>query len=128
MEGCFNIFLQFYWILIAYFISQIGFVLIGLVILLFPVLFVFAKAIEESCMIKKVSADKVTEGDWLYKDILVKGKKIKSDWEGVSKKELSVIKKNNKNVLIKYGIPFTPSFLFGFIALLFLMWKFGWLF
>ncbi len=116
------------WTLIAYFISQVSFVLIGLVILLFPILFVFAKSIEESCMIKKVSPDKVTEGDWLYKDILVKGKKIKSDWEGVSKKELGMIRKSKKKFLIKYGIPFTPAFLFGFIALLFLMWKYGWLF
>jgi len=113
------------WILIAYFISQVGFILIGLVILLFPILFVFAKSIEESCMIKKVSADKVTEGDWLYKDILVKGKKIKSDWEGVSKKELGIMRKSKKKFLIKYGIPFTPAFLFSFIALLFLMWKYG---
>jgi len=118
----------FVWTLIAFFISKIGFVLIGLVILLFPILFIFAKAIEESCMIRKVSPHKVTEGDWLYKDILIKGKKIKSDWQGVSKKELKMIRTHNKEVFIKYGIPFTPSFLFGFVCLLFLMWKFNWLF
>lgn len=116
------------WIVFAFIISHIGFIFIGLIILLFPVLFVFAKAIEESCMIKLIPCLRVTEGDWLYKDIIIKGKKIKSSWEGVSKEELKLIKKSKKKILIKYGIPFTPSFLFGFVGLLFLMWRFGWLF
>jgi|SRR3989344_3396910 len=116
------------WTLLAFFVSQTGFILIGLVILLFPVLYVFAKAVEESCMIKQVSWNKVTEGDWLYKDVKVVNRLIKTNWEGVSKKELELIRKNRKKVLIKYGIPFTPSFLFGFVGLLFLAWKFGWLF
>lgn len=113
------------WIVFSFFINQVGFILIGLVILLFPVLFVFAKAVEESCMIKKVKPSEVTEGDWLYKDIIVGGKKIMSNWEGVSKRKLGMIKKSRKKILIKQGIPFTPSFLFGFLGLLFLMWKFG---
>ncbi len=116
------------WTLIAFLVSQTAFVLIGLVILSFPILYVFAKAVEESCMIKEVSWDKVTEGDWLYKDIKIKNRLIKANWEGVSKKELELIKKSKKKIMIKYGIPFTPSFLFGFVGLLFLMWKYVWLF
>lgn len=116
------------WTLLAFFVSQTGFILIGLVILLFPVLYVFAKAVEESCMIKEVSWNKVTEGDWLYKDVKVGNKLIKSTWKGVSKRELELIRKSKKKIFVKYGIPFTPSFLFGFVGLLFLMWKYGWLF
>lgn len=116
------------WILIAFFISQTGFVLIGLVILLFPILYVFAKAVEESCMVREVFWNKVTEGDWLYKDVKIGNKLIKANWEGVSKKELELIKRSRKKIFIKYGIPFTPSFLFGFVGLLFLMWKYGWMF
>ncbi len=116
------------WTFFAFLISQTGFVLIGLVILLFPVLYVFAKAVEESCMIREVSCNKVTEGDWLYKDVKIGNRLIKANWEGVSKKELELIKKSKKKIFIKYGIPFTPSFLFGFVGLLFLMWKFGWVF
>ena len=115
------------WTIFAFIISQTLFILIGLIVLLFPLLFLFAKSIEESCMVKKVSSDKVTEGDWLYKDIFVKGKKIKQDWEGISKKELKAIKKDNKKVLIKYGIPFTPSFLFSFLGLLWIGLKYSWL-
>jgi hypothetical protein len=117
------------WVIFAFFISQTGFVLIGLVVLLFPVLFAFAKAVEESCMIKKLNPNQITEGDWLYKDILVGGKKIKSSWDGVSKKDLELIRKKYKNrVLIKQGIPFTPAFLFGFVGLLWLVWEYGFLF
>jgi hypothetical protein len=113
------------WVIFAFTISQTPFILIGLVVLLFPLLFIFAKSIEEGCMIKKVSWNKITEGDWLYKDVRIKGKLIKSNWEGVSKKELELIKKSKKKILIKQGIPFTPSFLFGFVGLLFLVWRYG---
>ena len=116
------------WVNVVYFMSQIKFIFIGLIILLFPLLFVFSKSVEETCMIKSVSSNKVTLGDWLYKDILIGKKKIKANWQGVSKKDLKLIQKHKKNILIKYGIPFTPAFLFAFIGLLFLMWKFSWLF
>jgi len=100
-------------------------ILLGIIILLFPVLFVFSKAIEESCLIKKIKPSQIREGDWLYEDIFIGRNKIKASWEGVSKKELGLIKKGyRKNILIKQGIPFTPSFLIGLICLLFLFWKF----
>lgn len=113
------------WVIFAFIISQVSVILIGLVVLLFPMLFVFAKAVEKSCMVKLLVPSKVTIGDWLYKDIVVRGKKIKANWQGVSEKELGLIKKTKKKILIKQGIPFTPSFLFGFVGLLFLMWRFG---
>jgi len=117
------------WLVFAFIISQTIFILIGLMVLLFPVLFIFAKSIEESCMVKRINPDKITEGDWLYEDIFIGGKKIKSSWEGVSAKELELIRKKcRKKILIKFGIPFTPSFLFGFAGLLFLVWRYGWWF
>ncbi len=116
------------WINILYFLSQMRFILIGFVILLFPILFVFSKAIEETCMVKSVSPKKITLGDWLYKTITINKKKIKSDWQGVSEKELSHLRKSKKNILIKYGIPFTPSFLFAFIILLILSYRYSGLF
>lgn len=114
-----------FWIVLGYFLNESLFTIMGIIVLMFVVLFVFAKSVEESCMIKSVRPDKVTEGDWLYNDVLVKGKKIKADWEGVSKRELLLIKKRyNKKILIKEGIPFTPGFLFGFLGLLYLFWKY----
>ncbi len=111
------------WTIFLFLVSKTELILVGLVILLFPVLFTFAKAVEESCMIKKTKPNKVTEGDWLYRDITVSGKKIKANWEGVSKSELKWIKKHGKkDIFVKQGIPFTPSFLFAFIGLLILVW------
>ncbi len=115
-----------FWVVFVFFIKQTGFILIGLIILLFPVLFIFSKSVEHSCMIKAVKPKNVTVGDWLYDDIVVNGKKIKSNWNGVSESQLALIKsKARGKILIKFGIPFTPSFLFAFIGLLFLIWKFG---
>ena len=115
------------WVVGSFILSQVSFILIGLIILLFPILFMFAKSIEESCMVKKLSSDKVTQGDWLYEDIFVGGKKIKSNWEGVSKRELKLIQKwKNKKILVKYGIPFTPSFLFSFVGILWIGLRWGW--
>ena len=115
-------------LIVIYFLSnslELG-ILFGLVILLFPVLFVFAKGVEESGLKKWISPAKLTEGEWLYQDIVVGGKKIKASWDGVSAEELRLIKKKyKKDVLIKEGIPFTPSFLLAFIGILILFWKFG---
>ena len=101
-------------------------ILFGIVLILFPILFVFAKAVEESGLKKWISPQKLTEGEWLYHDINVAGRKIKASWDGVSADELRLIKKKyKKDVLIKEGIPFTPSFLLAFICLLILFWSFG---
>jgi Flp pilus assembly protein protease CpaA len=116
------------WLIIGIVFNDLSLVLIGFVIILFPILFVFARTVEESCMIKALSPSKVTEGDWLYRDLLIRGKRIKASWDGVSKKELELISKSNKKILIKQGIPFTPGFLFGFIFLLVLLWKFSFIF
>ena len=98
----------------------------SLVFLLFPVLFIFARAVEEVCMIKAVSVDKLTVGDWLYEDLYVGSRKIKKNWEGLSEKDLKLIrKKYHRKVMVKYGVPFTPSFLIGFLFVLWLANK-GW--
>ena len=106
------------WVIVVI-LTDIVFIVISLIILLFPLLFIFAKAVEESCMVKSISVSKLTEGDWLYQDVIVGRKRIKSNWQGLSKDELQLLRKKYKRkVLIKQGIPFTPSFLFAFIGLI----------
>ena len=98
---------------------------IGFLFILFPLLLLFARAVEESCLIVSLYPKDVTEGDWLYEDIFVNGKKIKANWEGVSKTELQLIqKKYRRRILVKQGIPFTPGFLIGLIGVLIASWKF----
>jgi len=113
-----------FWFSIS-FIIDFRFVFISGVILLFPILFVFAKAIEESCMIRNVNVKDLTEGEWLYRDVKVGKRVIKSSWEGISKQDVKFLKKHKKTVFIKVGVPFTPGFLIGFIVLLFLINKFS---
>lgn len=103
-------------------------VILVLIILIMIFLFIFAKAIEEVDMKKFVNAKELTIGDWLAVSIKVKGRKIKPYWEGLSESELKFIQKHyKKKVLVKYGIPFTPAFLIGFIFLLIVLSK-GFLF
>jgi len=105
------------WVVFSFFFFK-SLLLIGFIFLLFPILFVFAKGVEESCMVKAVAPQNLTEGEWLYEDIFVGGKKIAARWEGVSKRELALIKeKYRRKILIKQGIPFTPGFLIGFLGL-----------
>jgi len=97
---------------------------LGILIFVFPYFFLYAKSVEEACMIKNVNAKELTEGDWLYKDLKFSGKKtrlVKATWEGLSMKEISQIKKHygkNKKIKIKQGIPFVPVFLISFLALI----------
>jgi len=96
---------------------------LGVLLFISPILLVYAKAIEESCMIQKINVSKLTIGDWLAEDIKVGRKLIKANWEGLSENELKMLQKGYKGkVLVKCGIPFTPSFLIAFILLLVIFW------
>jgi len=118
------IFVLFFGFLLYF--SDPSLALSSLVFLLFPVLFVFARSVEEVCMVKKVEISKLTVGDWLYEDLYVRGKKIKKNWEGLSEMDLKLIKeKYSRKVMVKYGVPFTPSFLIGFLFVLYLSYI-GW--
>ncbi len=99
------------------------FVYIGLLVFAIPYSYVYAKAVDEVCMIKKIRASQLREGDWLYKDFKKGRCFIKADWEGLTKEQIRKINKvlgKNKFIKIKEGIPFVPVFLISFILLFFL--------
>ncbi len=102
-------------------IGELIFSFLSLMILLFPFLFAYAKAIEESCLIVQKKTKDLVLGDWLYKEVKVGSKKIKPNWEGLSEKDLAVLKKYKGKVSVKDGIPFTPAFLFAFAILIYLI-------
>lgn len=93
-------------------------------------LWIFVRVIERSCMLKLVPPEKLTEGDWIAKDVIVGGKRITGPKDlGVSLEQIAELKKLKrqkkiKEILIKEGIPFVPSFLISFI----ITWIFGNLF
>ncbi|MBI3035404.1 prepilin peptidase [Candidatus Woesearchaeota archaeon] len=87
-------------------------------------LWIFIKAIEKSCMHKLVEPSKLTEGDWIVKDIHVGGKYITGPRDlGISKSQIKKLigfykKRKVKKILIKEGIPFVPSFFIAFAVTL----------
>lgn len=103
---------------------KIGAIAIALLTLMTFYIYVFIKAVEESCMKKYVAPDKLTEGDWIVEDIMYKGKRICGPKDlGIEKKQIDELvrlykQKKIKKVLVKEGIPFVPSFLIGYIVTL----------
>ncbi|MEK6875184.1 MAG: prepilin peptidase [Nanoarchaeota archaeon] len=98
---------------------EVIFFLLGAFILIFPLVFAYSKAIEETCMIKKIRVQELREGDWLVGDIKIGKSVIKSRWEGLTLKEIKLIRKKLKNIYVKEGIPFVPVFLISFIIWIF---------
>ena len=84
---------------------------------LIPILFVYTKSLEQS-MIILLPPSKLTEGDWLEKEIkLPGGKTIQKTVHGLSYKDIQLLKKYNRSALIKEGIPFVPAFLITLILM-----------
>ncbi len=87
-------------------------------------LLVFTKAVEKSSMLKLVDPEKLTEGDWIAKNVYSGKKYICGPKDlGIEKRqirELLKLKRQGKitKILIKEGIPFVPSFLIAFILTL----------
>ncbi len=83
----------------------------------------FGKSVEKSCMLKNTPTKKLTEGDWIAKEVRVKGKYICGPKDlGIEKSQIrKLIKLNVKKVLVKEGIPFVPAFFLAFLVTL----KFG---
>ena len=103
-------------IMLLGFVNSILFIF-GVLLFIIAYLYVFAKAIDESCMVKEVNTKNLSEGDWLYSDLKVGNKKIKATWDGLSKKDIVVIRKHYKKIKIKQGIPFSPAFLISMVIL-----------
>ena len=97
------------------------FILILLYFLFYAWLIV--KTVEKAVLIKIYPVGKLTEGDWIQKDVRVKGKLICGPKNlGITNKQIAQLKRLKvKQVVVKEGIPFVPSFLLGFV----LLWLFG---
>jgi hypothetical protein len=84
-------------------------------------LMVAIRVAEEHFMLKTVKASKLTEGDWV-----VGGVQIGKEWIipenniGATKEQIAVLSRRapNKDVIVKEGIPFVPSFLAAIILAL----------
>jgi len=122
-------------VLLSAFFVDIPMIRFFLVILVFSSLLIyyisiFVKSVEKTCLLKYVEPEKLTEGDWIAKNIIIKKKRICGPKDlGIEKKQIKQLiqlkrKGLIKKVLIKEGIPFVPSFLLAFIITL---WFGNWL-
>ena len=102
---------------------EMTFFYFGMLIFLFPYLYFYAKAVDESCMVKIIGTRNLTEGDWLCNNLKIGKKTIKSKWEGLSKEEIKMIRKKFRNVKIRDGVPFEPTFLIAFLIHAWFLWK-----
>ena len=89
---------------------------LGLLIFIMPYLYIYAKAIDDTCLIKTLNVKELEEGDWLHKDLKIGKKVINMNWEGLNKKEIKEIQKKYKKIKIRQGIPFVPTFLISFLV------------
>ena len=119
-------------LLILFFLVGAGYIkvmLLSLALLILTAfyLWIFAKAIEKTSMYKLVEPSKLTEGDWIVKDVFVGKEYICGPKDlGIEKKQIKrlieLYKQGRvKKILIKEGIPFVPSFLIAFAV----TWVFG---
>ena len=104
-------------------------IVFGVFFLIVPVLIVFVSSVQESSMKSYKSWKELTEGDWLVSDVKIGKRIIKSSADGLTKKDILLIKKSGKKVLVLDGMPFVPVFLISLIVslifgnLLFLLLK-----
>lgn len=82
-------------------------------------LWLLVQAAEHAILIKQYPVSKLTEGDWIYKNVTHRGKHLAGPKDlGITKEQIDVLKKHKiKNVWVKEGIPFVPSFLIAFVIL-----------
>ena len=111
-------------ILMIFGFSESMFFVLGVLVFILPYFYIYAKAVDESCMVKKIKTSQLTEGDWLYKNMKVGKKTIKATWDGLKKREIKQLRKKYKIILIRYGIPFSSVFLISFLILIY-FWKTG---
>jgi len=82
----------------------------GIILFIMPYLYLYSRAIDNSCLVKNLSVSKLEEGDWVYRNLKVGKRIIKPNWEGLNKSQIKEIQKHYKKVKIRQGIPFVPTF------------------
>jgi Flp pilus assembly protein protease CpaA len=96
--------------------------IIAITLLTLPYMLTIIKSVELACMYKKLKPSELTEGDWVQKNIY-KNKKLlyKLNPYGIDQKGINLLKKAKiKEVIVKEGIPFVPSFFIGTLITLIL--------
>lgn len=93
-----------------------------LIFVLFYCLWVFSKTVELVGMKKRLSINKIEEGDVLVKDVM-KNKKVLIKKQRLTKKLIAKLKRNKiKSVMVRWGLPFAPVLLGGAILTIIILY------
>ena len=84
----------------------------------------FIKGVEKKCFIKKVKAEQLVEGDWLAEDIALAEDVMINKNAALEKKDIWKLRHLQeegkiKKIVVKEGVPFVPSFLLSYLAIIF---------
>ncbi len=101
------------------------FLLFGIFLSLIFLIYEYVKIIEKVCMIKLVDAGRLTEGDWLERDVKIGKNWIRASVHGLSLEQIKILRRAKKKVWIKEGVPFAVCFLGAFVLGVWL-WKGFW--
>ncbi len=106
--------------ILMFYFAPLAIAFLGIFLMISLVSLVYFKKVEKKIMESFVSVDKLTEGDWLVKDVKLNGKVfVKKRNIGLTIQDINKLKrvKNKiKKVKIKTGIPFVPVFLISVIV------------
>jgi len=111
--------LAFVILILALFTKMYEIIIFVIILIILPYIFTIVR-VSEKLMITKKPWNKLTEGDWISEKIKIGSKIIKPNADGLSKKDILLIKKANKKILVKDGIPFVPAILISLIITLIL--------
>ena len=114
-----GVFLAIIFFVLSYPSSKILMAAITIVTLIYPYIFMAAKAIENIHFYKTIIIENLVEGDWIAENVKKNNKIIIPKKTMITKKDLQKLKQNNiRQVVIKDGIPFVPPFLIGTVLAL----------
>tara|TARA_Y100000310_G_scaffold85851_1_gene82680 strand:+ start:523 stop:1374 length:852 start_codon:yes stop_codon:yes gene_type:complete len=114
-----SFFVALFFLVLSFFPGNTALLVVSLVVFVFPYLYIYLKSVEQASLVLDVPVSKLTIGDWLVEKVRVHGREIKPDWEGLSEKDLGLLKKYyREKVRVRYGVPFTPSFLFALFSII----------
>jgi hypothetical protein len=98
------------------------FLFYGILFFFFAVLFVYSKSVDES-MNFFMDVKDLVEGDYLVEKKLKCGRKfVSNSYLGLTKEDISLIKKYHEEVLVKSGVAFIPVFLISYLILFLLIY------
>ena len=92
----------------------------GVLAFIFPYLYIYAKVIDDSCMVREKPVSRLEEGDWISHDVKIGNSTIRANWHGLTNEDIRKIRKAYKKIKIREGIAFAPVFLISFLLLVYI--------